>query len=160
MKVNKVVPLASREANLKRRVRAHLKGLGFRKAKDGTLVPPAWDKVSYRAIHGHQRAEKLEKNREWLKGKVESLSHYFASGVDVDVYRIRPRLELVAKETWQSDLFRLAGLYWQIPISEGYGRRLRFLICDDSNQKLIGLLALGDAVFTLRARDAFVRWDH
>jgi hypothetical protein len=160
MKASKVVALASREANLKRRVRAHLKGLGFRKAKDGSLVPPALDKVGYRAIHAHQRAEKLRQNREWLSGKVESLGHYFASGGDIDVIGMRPRLELVAKETWQSDLFRLAGLYWQIPISEGYGRRLRFLIWDDSNKKLIGLLALGDAVFNLRARDEFVGWDH
>jgi hypothetical protein len=33
-------------------------------------------------------------------------------------------------------------------------------VWDDAHQRLIGLFALGDAVFNLRARDAFVGWDH
>jgi len=37
-------------------------------------------------------------------------------------------------------------------VSRGYGRQ-RFLIWDQSNEKLIGLIALGDPVFNLRVRD-------
>jgi len=59
---------------------------------------------------------------------------YFASGRDVRPERIKPRLEVVHKDTWQSDLFRLASLTWSIPVSNGYGRRLRFLVWDSSRQ--------------------------
>jgi Druantia protein DruA len=38
-------------------------------------------------------------------------------------------------------------------VSRGYGRRMRFLIWDQSNEKLIGLIVLGDPVFNLRVRD-------
>jgi hypothetical protein len=36
---------------------------------------------------------------------------------------------------------------------------MRYLVVDDQNDKLIGLFALGDPVFNLRARDAWVGWD-
>ena len=155
-----VIELRAREARLKRKLRSHLKSLGFHRSSDGTLIPPALDKDSYRSIHRHQRSTKLDAHREWIELKEKTLASYFASGREVEVRAIRPRIELVAGGTWQSDLFRFAGLYWQIPISEGYGRRLRFLIWDSSNEKLIGLLALGDAVFNLRVRDELVGWDH
>ena len=35
---------------------------------------------------------------------------------------------------------------------------MRFLVWDDYNDKLIGLIALGDPVFNLRARDNFICW--
>lgn len=160
MRTTKIVALHARRATLKRRFRAHLKQLGFHRSKDGTLVPPALDKETYRDIHSHQRKTKISDHHDWIAAKAPDLKCYFASGSDVEVRAIRPRLELATGGTWQADLFRLAGLYWQIPISEGYGRRLRFLVWDDNNNKLIGLLALGDAVFNLRARDELIGWDH
>jgi len=49
-------------------------------------------------------------------------------------------------------------------LAHTYFRRLWAAIAisgvDDSNGKLIGLLALGDAVFNLRVRDALIEWDH
>lgn len=156
----KIIKLLAREARVKRKLRAHLKKIGFQRASDGTLLPPDLDKETYRSIHAHQRADKCFKNKKWVATKADQLIGYFASGTDVDVRGIEPRLEPVLGGTWQADLFRFAGLYWRIPISEGYGRRLRFLIWDDNNEKLIGLLALGDAVFNLRARDNLIGWDH
>lgn len=160
MRSAKIVALLAREATIKRKLRAHLKKIGFQRAPDGTLLPPALDKETYRSIHAHQRADKFIKHKEWIATKSNRLIGYFASGTDVDVRGIRPRLEPAPGDTWQADLFRFAGLYWRIPISEGYGRRLRFLIWDDNNGKLIGLLALGDAVFNLRARDDLIGWGH
>jgi hypothetical protein len=37
---------------------------------------------------------------------------------------------------------------------------MRFLVWDASNDKLIGLFALGDAVFNLKVRDEIIGWDH
>lgn len=156
----KILQLRSREAKLKRKLRAHLKAIGFEKDRDGRLFPPNLDKATYRNIHAHQRTAKLADHKDWIAAKAHKLIQYFASGTDIDVTRISPRLEPAPGHTWQADLFRFAGLYWRIPISEGYGRRLRFLVWDDNNGKLIGLLALGDAVFNLRARDEFIGWNH
>jgi hypothetical protein len=36
-----------------------------------------------------------------------------------------------------------------VPVSNGFGRRLRYLVWDEHNDKLIGLIAIGDPVFNL-----------
>lgn len=160
MKKGQVISLPSEEARLKRKVRAHFKQLGFLKAPDGTLIPPNLDKQSYRDMHAHQRNSRLEDNQAWIAIRSTRFIRHFASGSELDIGLIRPRIELVHSGTWQGELFRFASYYWKIPISEGYGRRLRFLVWDDHHQKLMGIFALGDAVFNLRARDEFIGWDH
>ena len=49
---------------------------------------------------------------------------------------------------------------WSVPVSQGFGRRLRFLVRDRQNGCLIGLFALGDPVFNLSARDNWIGWTH
>ena len=44
-------------------------------------------------------------------------------------------------------------------MSSGYGRRLRFVVKDEYNGKLIGVIGLGDPVFALAPRDSWVGWD-
>jgi len=67
-------------------------------------------------------------------------------------------IELVKPDTMQSDLFRMASLLWSVPVSRGYGRRLRFLVWDKQNEKLMGLIALGDPPFNQGARDGHIQW--
>lgn len=149
-----------REARLKRRIRRHLDGLGFSKDKHGYLKPGNLGKESYRSFHEHQRLEKLNRNRAFLEKQSQRMLDYFADGDEVDPTRISPSLELVHYPTWQSTLFRFAALQWSIPVSNGYGRRMRFLVWDENNNKLIGLIALGDPVFNLAARDNYIGWTH
>lgn len=160
MKTAAIITIPGEEARLRRRIRAHLKQLGFSKGPAGELVPPGLDKQSYRDMHADQRNSRIISNQEWIESHACNLIQHFASGAEINVGKIRPRIELVKPRTWQSDLFRFATYYWRIPISEGYGRRIRFLVWDDFHEKLIGIFALGDAVFNLRARDEHIGWDH
>ncbi len=153
-----VVAAFTPEAILKRKIRAHLRKLGFHKGPGGTLVPPSKSKESVRALHYEQRRAGLKKQRAFVQCVLPELQHYFAEGSEVDVSRVEPVLELIKANTWQSDLFRLASLSWSVPVSAGYGRRLRYLVWDKSNNKLIGIIALGDPVFNLKARDDLVGW--
>jgi hypothetical protein len=154
------IRIAPREATLKRRIRQHFAKLGFVKNDNGQLMPPGETKEVYRLMHAAQRGDKYARSREFVLGHSGALLKHFANGDDVDPDNVTPRLELVGADTWQSQLFRLATLYWRVPVSQGYGRRLRFLVWDDSNAKLIGLFALGDAVFNLKVRDHLIGWDH
>jgi hypothetical protein len=82
-----------------------------------------------------------------------------ASGHEVDPQNIKPRLVQVAPDTLESRLFRYACLHWSIPISDGYGRRLRFLIFDEGSGKLMGLFGLGDPVYAIKAGDEWIGWN-
>jgi hypothetical protein len=72
---------------------------------------------------------------------------------------IRPRLVQVQSDSRDELLFRYACLHWSIPISSGYGRRVRFLVIDESNNKLIGVIGIGDPVYSLAARDKWIGWN-
>jgi Domain of unknown function (DUF4338) len=56
-------------------------------------------------------------------------------------------------------VFRYLQLHWSIPVSRGYGRRLRFLVIDENNEKVMGLIGLGDPVYSLGVRDSWIGWD-
>lgn len=151
--------LFSVEGRLKRKLRRHLKSLGFTRSSDGSLHAPDTTKDGIRGLHSAQRTERLSQANNFITSKVEELREYFANGTDIVPSKISPRLELVQAGTFQSELFRLASLTWAVPVSEGYGRRMRFLVWDDANGKLIGIFALGDPVFNLRMRDQLIGWD-
>ena len=154
-----VIPLAAREASLKRKVRDHLHTLGFHKSDQGALEIAGSDKDLIRAMHSSQRLDRLSANARFLSRRAPTLLKYFASGREVDPEAIEPALERVIADTWQAELFRLASLTWSIPVSNGFGRRLRYLVWDAQNDKLIGLIAIGDPVFNLAVRDKLVGWD-
>lgn len=154
-----VLPILTLESRIKRKLRQHLQGLGFERDDDGGLKAPGTQKDTLRALHRIQRIEKLACNENFVSSNWRSLGRFFANGADVEPTKVVPRIERVFSNTWQSDLFRLASLTWSVPVSAGYGRRLRFLVWDKHNEKLIGIFALGDPVFNLRARDNFVGWN-
>lgn len=146
------------ESRIKHRLNKHLQAIGFERTANGGLCPPPDSKDAVRAMHKRQRESRLHAERQFLANKGVGLLENLASGVEVDPDRIRPRLQVVGPQSQESDLFRLATLTWSIPVSRGYGRRMRFIVWDDANNKIIGVFALGDPVFNLRVRDQAIGW--
>ena len=153
-----IVKISSFEDNLKRKVRRHLRQIGFKRQNDGSLAIDGDGKDAVRALHAAQRKARLAKNHVLLSEKAPKLIKHFAAGKDICTEEISPRIERITAGTQQSDLFRFASLTWSVPVSNGFGRRLRYLVWDDSNGKLIGLMAIGDPVFNLAVRDNLIGW--
>lgn len=141
---------------LKTKLMAHFERCGVSNLSDDLLFSPTKDQ--YRAAHLSQRREKLTRNKIFLEAKWEKYSVFFANGDDVCPENISVEIELIEGNTKSSELFRLIALNWSIPVSEGYGRRIRFLVWDRSNNKIIGIFALGDAVFSIKSRDEYLGW--
>ena len=159
-KRKKIIRISLRQANLKRRLRRHLAALGFHRTQDGSLEAAGTGKDIIRALHSAQRNAGLKANKKFIAERLPDLIGYFASGSDIDPARISPVLKKVSSDTWESDLFRLASLTWAVPVSSGFGRRLRYLVWDEHNDKLIGVIAIGDPVFNLSVRDNLIKWNH
>lgn len=139
---------------------AHLQEQGF-KWSDGRLVPPEnKGKEDIRQRHWQAVEHNRAKARKVMEKHEESLLARIANGVEVVPGQIDPAIVEVKSGSTDALLFRYAALHWSIPISSGYGRRLRFLVVDRSNGKLIGIIGLGDPVFSLKARDEWVGWGH
>jgi hypothetical protein len=144
--------------DLRRRILDELSEVGF-EMQDGLIAPPAGDsKDVARRLHQPRRRTVLEEARDFIISREADLLDFFADGAEVNPQAIDPRVCPVDSEL-DAELFRFASLHWSVPVSQGYGRRTRFLIWDRSNGKLIGIFALADPVFNLAARDRVIGWD-
>jgi hypothetical protein len=151
-------PPRAQLTQLRRHVLNSLRRQGFR-IRSGRLVPPpASDKEQLRRLHAEAVRHQREQARARLERYEDRLLTFIAQGSEVVPERLCPRLVLVEPDSFDELLFRYVRLHWSIPTSAGYGRRLRFLIYDDTNGKLIGLLGLSDPVFNLGPRDAWIGW--
>jgi hypothetical protein len=145
-------------ARLRGSVIAELERAGFLYS-DGLLkLPEATDpKDLVRRLHALHRENVLAKNASFLDTWEDRLIEDFAAGGEVVPAAIDPQIEVVDSERERA-LFRFATLHWSVPVSQGYGRRSRFLIRDGATGKLIGVFALGDPVFNLGVRDRLIGW--
>ncbi len=136
----------------------HIEHIGLI-SPNGNGRAPIDSKEDIRAVHACQRTSYMEREARMLGRQWSNLMQHFAEGHEVDPEAIVPKLEVVESEKESGRLFRLATTLWSAPVSRGFGRRMRYLVRDRSNGKLIGIFALGDPVFNLKARDEWIGWD-
>lgn len=135
-----------------------LEDLGFT-FESGKVKPPTYtDKDSIRQMYVAKRRSFVEERGHLLQRLEQRALPFFATGDEVCPDIIHPRIELV-ESPLQVDIFRYACLLWSIPVSPGFGRRLRFLVFDEANDKLIGVLGLTDPVYCLAVRDSWIGWE-
>ncbi len=118
------------------------------------------DKDAQREVLLCRKQESLEQAKAWVVANEERLLRYFADGSEVDPLLIEPEIEF-CKTQLQHDLFRYTRLHWSMPYSDYVGRRYRILIRDGSltRRPIIGVAALGSALWALRPRDDTVGWE-
>lgn len=125
-----------------------------------TFIPPSGkSKVEIRKFHTTKRVERAASCRKLVDKYGAALLQEFANGPEISPASFNVDLVPVLSDTHESRLFRFASLLWSVPVSQGYGRRMRFLVRDTYNGKLVGIFALGDPVFNLKMRDDFIGWN-
>jgi hypothetical protein len=133
-------------ADLRERIRvellAHLALIGLDPRPSHNEYAQSKDLI--RAHHAAQRAAYRESEQQFVQRYGQKLLPHFAEGKEVQPDAVEPYITLVQSESEDAKLFRLATLLWSVPVSRGYGRRMRFLVRDRTNDKLIGIFALTD----------------
>lgn len=132
--------------------------IGWRLEGNRFVPPPPIDKKGIRLSHRVQRIERARGRHGLIQKHGNRLLQEFAEGSEVNPDEFAPVLVPVIADSWESVLFRFASLLWTVPIREGYGRRMRYLVRDEYNGKLVGLISLMDPVFNLAARDKDIGW--
>jgi len=136
-----------------------LRKQGYSVRKGLINIPEGASKESLRNLHQLAVKRKLADAKAQLHHYEDRLIQFIANGDQVQPDRIKPRLVLVNPKSLDELLFRYISLHWSIPVSSGYGRRIRFLVYDDNNNKIIGLFGLSDPVYSMSARDQWIGWD-
>ncbi|TKB72444.1 MAG: DUF4338 domain-containing protein [Nitrospira sp.] len=156
--MNKSLDIVSDGSTLRLKIIQSLRAQGFR-VRNGSVLPPKdLSKERIRELHETAVEHRIERAKEGLLRKETELLQHIALGNEIAPTKIYPRLVEVLPDSNEELLFRYASLHWSIPVSSGYGRRLRFLVVDEHNGKLIGLVGLGDPVYSLGPRDEWVGW--
>ena len=153
------VSIPSDAEDLKIRIRESLEQQGFEIKENQVCLPSDLDKGKIRSLHAESVRHKIEERKKGLVRHEPLLLQRLASGTDIVPDKIYPELIEVRSGSEDELLFRYASLHWSIPVSSGYGRRLRFLVVDRHTDKLIGLFGLGDPVFSLGKRDQWIGWN-
>lgn len=143
---------------LRKRVRESLRAQGFTISRTGIAPGDASSKEAIRALHSDAVEHLRQRSRAGLERYEGELLTWIASGEEVDPHAVSPHLIEVEPRSVEELVFRWVRLHWSIPVSAGYGRRIRFLVVDRSNHKLIGIIGLSDPVFALGARDRAIGW--
>lgn len=147
-------------SKLRRLILRSLKEQGYLVGGRRPTPPEVRDKEQTRALHAPAVAHRLDAAEPRLRRYEDALLGSIANGPELDPARVDPYLVEVKRGSADERLFRYASLHWSIPVSSGYGRRLRFLVKDRNNDKLIGIIGLGDPVFNVGVRDRWIGWDH
>ncbi|MCX6814305.1 MAG: DUF4338 domain-containing protein [Candidatus Aenigmarchaeota archaeon] len=142
---------------MRKNLMKNLRCQGFSIVKN-TLVFDSSSKENLRKLNSHSVEFVLEKNK-WLIDKYDDtfLKKYIVDGKSLDPKNIEARIVQV-EDDYHAALFRWIKLHWSIPISAGYGRRLRYIVFDDTNGGVIGIIGLGDPVYSLTDRDNLIGW--
>ncbi|MHA1908767.1 MAG: Druantia anti-phage system protein DruA [Candidatus Thorarchaeota archaeon] len=136
----------------------HLRKIGYLPDSEGLPLLRCASKDTLRRMQQHKRREQLRKNQPFILKNSEALLEFVANGDEIEPSEIHPELIEIHSGTKENDLYRFLTMYWSVPVSQGYGRRLRFLVKDKQNGKMIGLFGLTDPVFNLRVRDNWIGW--
>lgn len=152
-------PTSSNAGILRDQIVESLERQGFELGDNRFFLPGNLDKEKIRSLHAEAARHKVMKRKKNLFRHEPALLQRFSSGHEIVPNEISPKLVEVHPRSVEELLFRYASLHWSVPVSAGYGRRLRFLVLDQNTDKLIGLFGLGDPVFSLRDRDDWVGWN-
>ena len=145
-------------SDVKQRILAHLTDTGISRylsSPNGYLL----SKETIRKLHAEQRRARGQRELPFLRKHGRKLLAHFADGAEIAVDRISPELVPVKSPSTMGYLFRIAALLWSVPVSRGFGRRMRYVVIDRHNNRIMGLFALGDPVFNLGVRDRWIGWD-
>ena len=93
-------------------------------------APQNYNKEIIKQAMAYSRDTLIERNEIWIREHIELGRANLASGEDVLISEIVPRIE-VCETKEQNDLFRLFRYHWSSPSSDYVGRRMRLLVRDD-----------------------------
>jgi len=138
-------------------VLTRLQEQGFEFSESNAPVFSGEEKEQIRKVQLAVARQHLLSHRPWIQQNLSSYLPFFANGNEVIPEKIYPSLVEVTTPS-QHNLFRLARLLWSLPYSIGVGRRMRFLVFDRSNGKLIGLFAFQSPPLDFSVRDKLFQY--
>ena len=102
-------------------------------------------------VSQYKLAQQTNPDPDQYEAKVRN---FIAKPEDIDILKINPYLVVVnSRRVAHRRLWAYATSFWSVPVTVGFGRRIRFFVFDRQNHKLIGIVGLADPIIGLHVRD-------
>jgi len=99
----------------------------------------------------YKLAQQTNPQKEFYEDKVKE---FIAKPEDINILKIDPYLKVVrSNKVADQRLWAYATSFWSVPVTKGFGRRIRFFVFDRQNDKLMGIIGLADPIIGLSVRD-------
>ena len=99
------------------------------------------DKEYLKKVNEFNRIEMIYYNREFIKSKMHFIDKYIANSYEINIGKIKPVL-ITVENREHKDLFRFINLvFWSMKYSIAPGRRLQYLVMDENNEKIMGIIS-------------------
>ncbi|QDK83615.1 DUF4338 domain-containing protein [Spirosoma sp. KCTC 42546] len=122
----------------------------------------SWDE-NFKKFNAHNSRETQKKLALLNNGKNKTfdlnIKQYIAKISEINPQKIEPILIEVKEGNFTSKLWSYALTFWSVPVSAGYGRRIRFIVLDKQNNKIIGIFGLCDPLISSNLRDNYIGWN-
>ena len=118
------------------------------------------DKDKLRAMQSGSRQYIIDKWKPILYYREPEILENFAHGRDVVPEKIQPRLVYAQHGTLEHDIARYIALSTSVPTEKPRGRIRAYLVRDEQNDKVIGVIAVGSALLRQGDRDLWIGWDN
>lgn len=116
-----------------------------------------WDKENERLIcedfkdSQYKLSRKTNPHPSEYKHKIQD---YLAKREDIDLAKVDPYIVITdSGKSAHYNLWAYATSLWSVPVTQGFGRRIRYFVFDKQNDKLIGIVGLSDPLIGLGIRD-------
>jgi len=129
----------------------HLVNIGYKVFADRIEIDVD-NKKFIRELHRSARESELRKMQSWIKNCLPIYLEYFADGAEIDPHKVEPYILCVSNKH-EEGLFKMARLLWSLPYTRGFGRRMKFLVLDNHNRKLIGIIGIQSPPLDFPPRD-------
>ena len=144
------------ERELKKSIIRILKEQGFK--INPHVMPAINNKTEYRQIQRKARFEQVSLHKKFLKSSIKKVKDYCRDGDGITPEDISLELREVQSGSFEEVVYRWWNLiWWSIPYQRSYGRQMRFLLWDKTNDAPFGLICLQSPVLKISVRDRFLK---
>ena len=118
------------------------------------------DKEKLREMQSQSRQSIIDSYKPTLYYKEPEILAQFAHGKEVVPEKIQPRLVYAQNGTLEYDIVYYIALSTSVPGDKPRGRLRGYIVYDDQNGKIIGVVTVGSALLRQGDRDHWIGWDN
>ena len=142
------------QSSLKRQINRTLRSQGYDISSKGIFSLTRADRATLRQTHALAKKERITEHTAFIRDHTTFIQDHMIDGRDLNIENISPKLiPVTATSNWEK-IFRWWNfVWWSMPYESAYGRQMRYIVWDQHQRAVIGLIGLHSPILSWAPRD-------